>query len=255
MAMKIIFSCIVLFLTVIDSWQTEKFKQYDLLYTEADARLKAEYASIIHADIDSVEAFTGTSFPKRFEVYIHPNRQSLDLQWQKDWAMPEFKSECWMVASGIASKMDILSPRQWEMEACEHSYSNQTKTRQLLTHELFHVYHGQLNASPDFSNVTELDWLVEGFATYASGQVDVGRIGEVKNAIAQHIVPTSLSLFWTGKLKYGLAGSVVLYIDRKFGRAALLSLLPLTEKSEALQKLGITEQELLTGWQQFIKQL
>ncbi|MFZ4520792.1 MAG: hypothetical protein ACOYNC_03750 [Bacteroidales bacterium] len=51
------------------------------------------------------------------------------------------------------------------MESCEHVYSEKLKTQQIITHELVNVYHGQLNAGPDFSDVSGIDWFVEGLAT------------------------------------------------------------------------------------------
>lgn len=70
----------------------------------------------------------------------------------------------------------------------------QKKTQQLITHELVHVYHGQLNASPDFSNVEGIDWFVEGLATYASGQCDSLRISEIKKAISGNKIPNGLDI-------------------------------------------------------------
>lgn len=84
-----------------------------------------------------------------------------------------------MVASGIATKLDMISPKMWDKESCEHQYA-ETKKHNSSLHELVHVYHGQLNASPDFSNVEGIDWFVEGLATYASGQCDSLRIAEIK---------------------------------------------------------------------------
>ena len=160
-----------------------------------------------------------------------------------------------MVASGVASRLDILSPRLWDKESCEHSYSDKTKTQQLITHELVHVFHGQLNISPDFSDVTDIDWFVEGLATFASGQCNKASINEVKRALAENEIPASLDSFWTGKLRYSLSGSVVMYIDKKFGRIKLKALLKFNKKSELLDSLKITEAELLTGWADFIKTL
>jgi hypothetical protein len=112
-----------------------------------------------------------------------------------------------------------------------------------------------LNASPDFSDVSGMDWFVEGLATYASGQLDAERIGEVKNAIAKNEIPGGLDNFWTGKLKYGLSGSVVMYIDKKFGREKLKQLLPFNKKDQILNSLGITESELINGWKDYIKKV
>ena len=160
-----------------------------------------------------------------------------------------------MVASGVASKLDIISPKLWNSEACEHNYSETIKTQQLITHELVHVYHGQLNGSPDFNNVEGLDWFVEGLATFASGQCDSLRLSEVKKALNENNIPNNLDNFWSGKMKYGLSGSVVMYLSHKYGSYKLQDLLPLTKKSEILSALHISEAELLAGWKVFIEQL
>jgi len=233
-------------------WITENHNGYNLLYTASDSIHAKEYNQWVESGIIAVETFFNSSYTKNFDVYVHPNRHSLDSTWQKDWNMPGFKSECWMVASGIATKLDILSPRMWDKEACEHKYSDQIKTQNLITHELVHVYHGQLNASPDFSNTEGIDWFVEGLATYASGQCDSLRIAEVRKAIAENKIPSSLDEFWTGKLRYGLSGSVVMYIDYKYGRAKLIDLLPFNKKQEILSALNTTEMDLIAGWKSYV---
>lgn len=234
-------------------WIQEKHPEYVIFYTEPDRKNKVDYVQLLDAGIKSVESFFGDSFKSEFNVYIHPNRQSLDSQWQRDWDMPEFKSECWMVASGTATKLDMISPIRWDTEACEHSYADLLKTQQLVAHELVHVFHGQRNASPDFSDVTSMDWFVEGLATYASGQCNASRMNAVKQALESNTLPSSLDHFWTGKLKYGLSGSVVMYIDHTFGRSKLNELLRYNKKDELLKSLGITEENLLQGWKEFMK--
>ncbi|MGZ8511351.1 MAG: peptidase MA family metallohydrolase [Chitinophagaceae bacterium] len=231
-----------------DNWITEKQKGYKIFYTSIDKQNKREYLKLVKNGIESVTAFFSNPFNNEFNVVVHPNRQSLDSTWQRDWQMPEFKSECWMVASGTASKLDMISPKFWDHESCEHNYTNTIKTQQLITHELVHVYHGQYNLSPDFSDVTGIDWFVEGLATYASGQYDSSRMAEVKSAIAENRVSTSLDKFWTGKLKYGLSGSVVKYIDDKYGRAKLIELLKYNKLSDLLSSLSTTESALLNEW-------
>ena len=46
-----------------------------------------------------------------------------------------------MVASGVAARLDMISPMAWDKQACEHSYKEADKTQQLITHELVHIYH------------------------------------------------------------------------------------------------------------------
>ena len=237
------------------NWITEKHNGFNLLYTLTDEKSNAEYAMLVENGMVSAKTFFNSSYNKQFDVYIHPDRHSLYSTWQKDWNMPAFKSECWMVASGIATRLDVISPRRWDKEACEHVYAETKKTQLLITHELIHVYHGQLNTSPDFSNVDGIDWFVEGLATYASGQCDSLRISEVKTAISDNKIPNGLDNFWTGKLKYGLSGSVVMFIDNKYGRAKLIELLPFNKKADILSTLKTTESELLAEWNKYIQKL
>ena len=233
-------------------WITEKHKHYFLKYCPVDKQNAKEYATLIDNGMLSVQSFFDGNYSNNFEVKIHPDRISLDTQWQADWKMPDFKSECWMVASGVANRLDMISPKLWDAESCEHVYSEKLKTQQLITHELVHVYHGQRNASPDFSDVSGIDWFVEGLATYASGQCDSAKIGEIKKAVLDNKYPASLDEFWTGRLKYGLSGSIVLFIDRKYGRTKLKELLKFNKKADLLTSLNISEPELLTDWKEFI---
>ena len=233
-------------------WITETHKIYSIHYDSVDKQNVKEYKAFIDSGILTVQAFFGGSFKSRFEVNIHPNRKSLDTQWQTDWKMPDFKSECWMVASGVAGKLDIISPKRWDTESCEHKYADKIKTQQLITHELVHAYHGQFNASPDFSDVTGLDWFVEGLATDASGQSDSASLAEVRKAVSENKFPAELDKFWTGKLRYGLSGSMVLFIDKKFGRAKIIELLKFNNKKDLLAALNISEPELLSEWKEYI---
>jgi hypothetical protein len=239
----------------VPQWITGKRIGYQLFYCESDIKYRTDYIVFIDEGIKTVQSFFSTPFKNEFSVYIHPDRKSMDIQWGKDWNQPGFKSECWMVASGVASRIDILSPEKWVREACEHDFADKLKTQQLITHELVHVFHGQLNTSPDFSDVTGIDWFVEGLAVYASGQCDKQRIYEIKSAVRRNAIPNSLDNFWSGNLKYGLSGSLVMYIDGRFGRHKLTELLKFNRKSDILNTLNISEQDLLKGWLSFIDTL
>jgi hypothetical protein len=238
-----------------DNWIVEKHQGYNLTYTPADRDHKAGYNKFVEEGITVVNSFFGAVYKKPFDIFIHPNRHSLDSTWQKDWKMPDFKSQCWMVASGVAGRLDMISPKIWDKEACEHRYADTKKTQQLITHELVHVYHGQLNSSPDFSNSEGIDWFVEGLATYASGQCDSSRIAEVKKAIIDNKIPQGLDNFWTGKLRYGISGSLVMYIDHVYGRIKLKQLLPLNKKTELLAILNLAETELINNWKNYMQKL
>jgi hypothetical protein len=249
----------MIFLTsfkIIDNnWLAEKQKGYSLYYTVADKTNTAEYKKIISNGIKAIKTFFGSGYKQTFDIYVHPNRHSLDSTWQKDWNMPGFKSECWMVASGIANKLDMISPKIWDVAACEHIYAQTKNTQQLITHELVHVYHAQLNSSADFSNTEGIDWFVEGLATFASGQCDAARIAQVKKAIADNKIPKALDNFWTGNIKYGLSGSLVMFINHQYGAKKLKQLLPFNKKQQILEALKISEEILLHEWKAYVVQL
>jgi hypothetical protein len=234
-------------------WESEIHHYYILHYTPSDKGSLKEYSVLIDSGINSVRNFFGYPFNEKFDIFIFPDRQSIDNQWASDWKIPGFKSECWMVASGVSNRLDMISPKKWEEESCEHSYKNRIETQQLITHELVHVLHGQLSNSHDFGDFYGLDWFVEGLATYASGQCNESRISDVKKAIGLKKIPSSLDEFWTGNLKYGLSGSMAMYVDSKYGRSKLKELIKLKTKAELLQKLNVTENDLLEGWKAYME--
>lgn len=246
--------CLLLSLkTATNDWIKKTGKAYNLNYTAKDRPLIKEYEKLIETGMHEVAVFFDSSFAKKFEVYIHPDRRSLDSSWRKDWNMPGFTSECWMVASGVAARIDIISPKTWDTASCEHSYSNKEKMQQLITHELVHVFHGQQNISPDFSKAENIDWFVEGLATYASGQLDSASIAKVKEQVRERTYPKTLDIFWTGKLRYGLSGSMLMFIDKNYDRTVLKSLMKFNTKKQILDALQTTEQDLLAGWAKYLK--
>lgn len=233
-------------------WIKKKGLSFDMNYTAADSDFISEYKDLITDGRRTVISFFNLSYENKFDVFVHPDRSSLDSTWSHDWKMTGFKSECWMVASGVATRIDLISPHQWNKYSCEHTYDDKIKRQQLITHELVHVFHGQHNSSGDFSNVVNIDWFVEGLAAYASGQVDTTVLARVKKAVNDKTIPSTLDKFWTGSLRYGLSGSVVMYIDKKYGRTVLKMLLACKTKEEIFRLLKVSEKDLLEGWEAMI---
>ena len=85
-------------------------KPYRIHYDSIDNQQAEQIKHWLNQGQKDIEEFFNKGFEKKFDVYIFSERDSLDKQWQKDWNMPDFKSQCWMVASGIAHRLDILSP-------------------------------------------------------------------------------------------------------------------------------------------------
>jgi hypothetical protein len=225
-------------------WRSFQLDSLVILYKQEETAL-TQVAGLITESKSRTESYFGRPFRDKFLVRIHCNRSSFERQLAQDWHEPGFRSECWMVASGSAPGIDLLSPDTWDTAACEHRSVDTASTRKVICHELVHVYHGQLNRSPDFSNTTGLDWFVEGLATLVSGQLDTTRRSQVLERIRLGQVPGSLDEFWTGKARYGFSAAMVEYIDNRYGRKIIQELLPLTTKAEVLDKLKIEEDYLI----------
>jgi len=232
-------------------WIKKQEKLFTLYYTPADSSIIFTIEKDLATGTRSVTRFFQTkSFKKKFDVYIFPNRDELNTQWSKDWAGPGFKSACWMVASGVAHRLDILSPFCWKKEACDHNAGDADEVQKIITHELVHVFHAQHNPKPTFDGMDELSWLVEGLATYASGQLNEERINKVKAQLKQEKIPLTLTRLWTGADKYGRAGSFVQFMDKEYGRKKLIGLLKYTDNTSILQSLKTDEAALISKWRE-----
>ncbi len=261
MAMRSIFLlCLILVINVnsfanngfiaIDTieWKKISNNKFDLHYSTGDEKEIATINLFLNTGFDFISEFFNQPFTRKVDVYIFPARELLDKQWQKDWGDISFKSQCWMIASGVAHRLDILSPAVWNKQACDHNGNDTTEIRQVTWHELVHVFHGQHNPDHTFNYIEKLDWLVEGVATYASGQLNENRLQRIKRMTLENKTPSTLDDFWKGADRYGLAGSMVGYIDKVYGRNKLFELLRFTNKNDALQFLGITESQLIYNW-------
>ena len=229
-------------------WNRIEKDQYILYYTQSDKGIAATIDKNLQSGLKHITEFFQQPFLNKFNVYVFPDRSSLDKQWQKDWGDSTFQSQCWMIASGVAHRLDILSPNAWTKEACDHNANDPVEIRQVIWHELVHVFHGQYNPDHTFSYIEKLDWLVEGVATFVSGQLDDKRSQRVKQLVNENKTPTTLDDFWKGQEKYGLSGSMIGFIDKKYGRQKLFELLKQTNKEAALKFLGISEMQLITDW-------
>lgn len=205
---------------------------------------------IVEEGRKQVEAFFGEPFLRRYDVQVFPSRAALTDFASQRWGMP--KTECWMVAMGVASTMVLLSPQAWSSEACEHR-STREHVREIVTHELVHVFHGQHNPNPEFDGMEDAGWFVEGLAVYASGQLDEKRTARVRNALAEGPVCSRLADAWSGPDRYGVSGSLVRYIEQRWGRAKLRELLSATTTPKMLDSLNVTEPALLESWRQSMR--
>lgn len=210
----------------------------------------ADYSKMIDKGQREVEAFFGSRFPEPIHLTIAPSRADFDKAFPASWGMG--KTECWMVGVGVADFMVLLSPAAWKKEACEHNPDDATEVQRLVTHELVHVFHGQHNPTRDFTGAEEIGWFNEGLAVLASGQLDAERLSRTVDAVRSGDEPKTLGEMWTGKNKYGRAGSMVRYLDEKYGRKTLIALLPVVKQADLLARLGVTEDQLLRNWKAWL---
>jgi len=211
-----------------------------------DAAVARTLEPVLRRGVAAVEAFFGAPFVHDFAVTLFPERAALDASFPPEWGLTH--TECWMVATGVADGVRVLSPRVWKQEACEHDAADAEHVERLLTHELVHVYHGQHNPSPDFVDVQGIDWFAEGLATYASGQLTPERLARVRAVLESGAGPASLAVAWTGPERYGISGSLVAFVAGRTGDAGLAALLGATSAEELLERLDTSEEELLEGW-------
>ena len=231
-------------------WRSLEKEGLAVRHAPVDAAVAGDVLAVVAEGRKTVEGFFGRSFPRPFAVSVFPSRAELTAFWRKEWKAPDFTPQCWMVASGSAGTLSLLSPRVFRAEACEHDPSDATATRLLLVHEMVHVFHAQTSPSADFE-LEEIAWFVEGLATFASGQLSDGRLTRAREALEKGQGPARLADAWTGPNRYGFAGSLVAYVDGKWGRKTTVELLRETTPAGLLGRLGVGEAELLDGWRRW----
>jgi hypothetical protein len=208
----------------------------------------------IRADVEAgrrrVEAFFGAPFPRPFTVEVLPDRRAFTARLREELKDPTFESACWMVGVGSGAGLALLAPERWAQEACEHDAADARHVRNLVAHELVHVYHAQVNPlldrEPD--RFEPLGWFVEGLAVLVSGQLDDGHLAPAAEAVRLHLDPPTLAKAWSGKYRYGVSGSLVAWVDRRAGRGALVRMLRAASQDELLAAVGLGEAELLRAW-------
>ncbi len=215
-----------------------------------DAAVVAQLQAPLTQGRKRAEAFFGKPFARSFDVEVFADRAAFDRYFQKRWKVP--KTEAWMVAAGVADRFMILSPRVWKTQAVEHNPADAAHLRDLIAHELVHVYHGQRNPTGDFDGMDDLGWFVEGLAVYVSGQLDREHRGAAQEAIRAGKEPHQLANAWSGRYRYAVCGSMVEFVDRRWGRDVVWKLLAVTKPEAALRVLGVTEAEFLKDWHGFV---
>jgi hypothetical protein len=233
-------------------WQTLSGEGVTVEFREPDREQAERLVKLLAKGHRTITDFFHRPFPHRFPARIYPDRAALTSYWRTAWGIPDLQPEPWMVASGTATMLTILSPAVWKTEAAEHDPADTTHLQRLLTHEMVHVFHAQNNPHPDFDGMDDAAWFVEGLAVYVSGQLADRSLASAKEAITQGKEPRQLARAWSGRYRYGVSGSIVAYIEAAYGRKKIDAMLKGTSQAELLQTLGITEQQLLEQWRAYV---
>lgn len=230
------------FLTL--AWaQTAPVQFKVVIHGPEDPRLSKEMDEHVRAGVATIEKFFGQPYRKGFNAEVFTNRAALDEFFKKQWQAPP--TEKWMVAAGVAEGLYILSPKVWNTEAVGHKDSPK-EVRQIVTHELVHIYHAQQNPKPHFDDMEPMAWFIEGLATYVAGQVE-GREGQIRQVLEKGGLK-NLGEAWQGQARYAVSGSIVRFVDVTYGRKKLFGLLKETTTAGALKSLGVDEATLLQRW-------
>jgi Collagenase len=221
-----------------------------IIADKKDAAVVADLQKPMREGRKRIEEFFGKPFPRPFVTEVFAQRSTFDAYFQKRWKVP--KTERWMVAAGVGDRFLLLTPRVWKSEAVEHNPNDATHVRELVAHELVHVFHGQQNPTGDFDGMDDLGWFVEGLATYVSGQLSHEHRTAASEAIQAGKAPSRLADAWSGRYRYGVSGSMVEFVDQRWGRATIGKMLAATKPDAALKLLGVTEQQFLEDWRKFV---
>jgi len=210
---------------------------------------KTRIVAALDKAVGTVEKLFKRPFSHDFSVIVAPNRAEFDRETAKHWSMPP--SEPWMVGSGIGDILILLSPDVWNTQATEHNGSDTTELNEIVAHETTHVYHGQICPKHDFDGMDDVGWFIEGLAVWTSGQLASNHRNDAETAIAEAKIPTHLKDSWTGKYRYGVAGSMVDFLDATWGRRELSELMACTSNSQILNRLKLSEPDFLAKWREW----
>jgi hypothetical protein len=220
--------------------------QLRIINADQDQNVIPSLKQHIEQGQQKVERFFRQPFQKTCEFEVFADRAAFDEYFRKRWKIP--KTEPWMVAAGVADRLVILSPRVWKTQAAEHDPADTEHVRDLIAHELVHVYHGQHNPRPDFDGMDDSGWFVEGLAVYVSGQLERSHRTAARDALKAGQAPARLADAWSRRYRYGVSGSLVEFVDQCYGREVILKLLAVVSNAEALKLLHTTEAEFLAAW-------
>jgi hypothetical protein len=214
-------------------------------YGDTDSALVASMTPIVESELVRVTDFLGVRNQRSFQLVVWPDRPRFTDRFR---VLFRETPQCWVIAWGLASGIEMLPPRLWE---CGHPATSTEHLRLVLAHELTHVVHAQ---QPGFGYSGDTSWFMEGLAVYVSGQYNATYAGAARARFTQGFVPSSLPGMMNDGASYGLAGDLVRFIDASWGRSTLRSLTAASSTTMILSMLNETETNLLARWRAAVLQ-
>lgn len=225
--------------------------QYHVKATDAPQKSVTRIERALEQGDSIVRKYFGKPFPKSFDVVIAASRKEFDVVAGRRWKMPA--SDRWMVGAGGSDILLLLAPDRWKGEADEHDGESDKELNDIVAHELVHVYHSQVCPNHEFDGMDDVAWFIEGLAVRVSGQLESSHRGVAQKAIIEGTAPKTLEAAWSGKHRYGIAGSMARFVETTWGKATVLDLLKATSNSEALNRLKTTEDRFLRDWRAWVE--
>jgi hypothetical protein len=232
------------------TWVTSTDADVTYRSVVADQETVSGLKATVRSSVERVTAFVGLPYVSALEVVVYPDHAQLDTRVREIWSIPAtIALDCRAVGSAARTGIYILSPRVWPSEACGLP-NTPDLVMGAVAHELVHALHiqqqrAQQPAEPLFVSTR---WILEGLAVYASGQSEREFAPQAPSRFAAGFAPKTFQELYDDSAFYGLAGSLVKYIDVTYGRAKLRRLITARSNADALAAVGLTESELLGAW-------
>jgi len=174
------------------------------------------YKKIYEKSISELESFFGIRLKAPApSVYLAADRMTIDR-------LAGRKTSGWMIGWIDGRNIYILSAKSFEKHST-HKYSPDSYFR-LMKHELAHIYYREISGG-----VNGPDWLWEGTAMHAAGQVEPAKGSPGFKDFLRYYKKT-------GPGVYNEAGAAVEFLVKKYGKKRLLRLIRSLKKADTKEK-------------------
>ncbi len=223
-------------------------------FVERDHVLVPEVVSGLSEAIERLSDYFGVQDVPAIRTVLTPSRGEFDRCIREILGIQiEAPSNPVRVAQPQRTDLILLSPAAWDKGM--HTYTP-AGFRRLIAHEVAHIIEEYL--SPNIEAVPR--WWSEGLGMYTSGQWQEPEfLQEVLSMVEANALP-SISQMQDGavatdgvKLCYVWGWTLVMYVDREFGRHIVRRIVRECEDGDVIRVLGQTQQHFEPAWREWLK--